>query len=602
MRYLPAYSSRQSGFTLIEAVVSIGVFAVIIAGVIGVLTALTTVVKAHREKIILSALADTYLEIARNLPYRSVGTLNGNPNGVLPDATNPRIISIQSTTYRLYYEVTYIDDPADGTILAGTDPNPNDYKQVKMFVRNMTTNALTTFVTNISPKGLEGISSAGAIRIQVFDARGRSVPNAAVHIENRALIPAIILDRTADAAGTWIEVGLPTSVNGYHIVVTKAGYSTDQTYPITTANPNPIKPDATVVVGRVTDVSFSIDLLANLTIKTLTQRCAPLDGVGVNVTGAKLIGLTPTVLNFDQNFTSVAGQILLNNIEWDVYTPTLLPGQRLLLYGTAPIQSINVLPGTSSTFSFILGAASANSLRVIVKDATTNAPLEGAAVHLRKGGSVAQDYGPFLTGGSLWRQEDWTGGAGQVTFTDPTRYFADDGNVDTNSVPTGVRLKKISGRYVSSGVVESSSFDTGTAQSVYTSLSWEPTSQDPATTVKFQVAGSNDNRTWNYKGPDGTAGTYYTVPGSTISSTLTNSRYVRYKAYLATTDDRRTPVFTSLSVNYVSGCSTPGQVMFPNLTAGNNYDLDVTLAGYQRWVLTSFTITGNQTREVLMTP
>ena len=59
--------------------------------------------------------------------------------------------------------------------------------------------------------------------------------------------------------GNWIEVGLPPSVNGYHIVVTKPGYSTDQTYPITPQNPNPTKPDATIMSGQVTQVSIVTD-------------------------------------------------------------------------------------------------------------------------------------------------------------------------------------------------------------------------------------------------------------------------------------------------------------------------------------------------------
>src|SRR3954464_8027251 len=93
----------------------------------------------------------------------------------------------------------------------------------------------------------------------------------------------------------------------HHIVVTKNGYSTDQTYPITSGNPNPTKPDPTVANGQVTQVSFFIDVLASLSIKTLDSVCQPLSGVGVNVVGAKLIGTNPNVLKYNQNFTSASG-------------------------------------------------------------------------------------------------------------------------------------------------------------------------------------------------------------------------------------------------------------------------------------------------------
>jgi hypothetical protein len=451
----------------------------------------------------------------------------------------------------------------------------------------------------VVPKGLEGTANAGALLLKVINAQGQAVPGASLHITNTALVPNIVLDRQTDASGNWIEVGLPPSVNGYHITATKNGYSTDSTYPITAQNPNPIKPDATVVVGQVTQVTFAIDLLANLTIKTLDQKCQPVNGVNVNVSGAKLIGTSPSVYKFNQNFTSALGQIPLNNIEWDTYTPTLLTGQNLMVIGTSPIQQIDVLPGTSQVFTMLVGTQTTNSLLVIVKDAITGAALEDAQVHLQKGGSVPQDY-YSLTGGSVWTQSSWTGGTGQADFTDATRYFTDDGNVDVNSAPTGVRLYKTSGNYASAGVLESSTFDTGTNQTNYTTFAWLPTSQDPATTLKFQIAVNNDNATWDYVGPDGTAASYFTSSGSSISSNADGNRYIRYKIYESTTAGNKTPILTSLTINYVAGCFSPGQSVFQNLTAGNNYSLDVSLAGYQTQTLNSLNISGNQVLQILL--
>lgn len=594
-----ATTNPRSGFTLMEAVVGTAIFAILLVGILGIFSSLARVAKVNRQQTILSTLAANYLEIVRNLPYSQVGTVNGNPSGSLADAPNAKTANIENQTYKIYYEVTYIDDPADGTILAGTDPSPNDYKQVKMFVQNVATSAVTKFITNVSPKGLEGITNAGALYIKVFNSQGQPVPSASVHIENRSLVPNIVLDRQTDATGVWIEVGLPDSVNGYHIVVTKPGYSTDQTYPITVQNPNPTKPDATVSNGQVTQVSFSIDLLSTLNIYTLNQTCQNLNNVGVNVQGAKLIGTNPNVYKFNQNFTSTNGLIALSNIEWDTYTPTLLTGQNLMVYGTSPIQSIDLLPGTTQSFTLLLGPPTTNSLLVIVKDAATGNPIEGAAVHLQKGGSVPQDY-YGTTGGSVWTQNDWTGGAGQANFTDSTRYSSDDGNIDINSVPTGVRLKKTSGNYAVSGQLYSSTFDTGTASTNFTTITWLPTSQNPATTLGFQIATNNDNLTWNYLGPDGTANTYYTVSGTTINAVHNGNRYIRYRVVLSTTDPKYTPILTSLGINYVSGCFTPGQTIFLNLTSGNNYSLDVSLAGYVTKTITSLDINGNQILTVLL--
>ncbi len=592
----------QTGFTLLEALMTLAIFAIIAAGVLGAYSALTRSIKTAREKTALASLADNYMEIVKNMPYSQVGTLNGNPHGNLPDYVNAISAKMESFTYKIYYEVTYVDDSADGTV--PTDAEGADYKQVKMFVQNTTTGKITYFATNVVPKGLEGTLNAGALLIKVYNANGQPVPGASVHIEGTTTSPSIILDRSSDSSGQWIEVGLPARVNGYHIVVTAPGYSTDQTYPISVSNPNPIKPDATIVDGQVTTVSFFIDLLSTLNIKTLNNLCQNVSGVNLNIKGAKLIGTSPDVYKYFMNWTSVAGLIALTNLEWDTYTPTLLTGQSWVVLGTSPIQKIDVLPGTTQTFTMILNTNStANSLLVIVKDAGTGAALENATVHLRKGGSVPQDY-YGVTGGSVWVQSDWTSGGGQATWstTTPDRYFQDDANIDINSAPTGVRLKKTSGNYAASGWLESSTYDTGTSASNFTTITWQPTSQDAAAALKFQIASNNDNATWLYLGPDGTSSTYYTVSGTSISSAHDNNRYVRYKAFLSTTNNKKTPVLTSISINYVSGCFTPGQVWFGSLTQGNNYDLDVTLSGYQNAVVNNLDVGGNQTLEVLMSP
>lgn len=586
----------QSGFTLIEVIVGIAIFTIILMGVYGSYNALVKATRGAREQTILSSLSSQYLEIVRNMPYDNIGTENGNPNGVLADETNAITTTIEGQLYWLYYEVTYIDDPADGTILAGTDVSPNDYKQVKLAIEKQSTGKITTFITSVAPQGLEGLNNAGALYLRAINANGQPVVGANFHIESLSLNPAIILDRSSDSSGNWIEVGLPASVNGYRITTTKTGYSTDATYPITVTNPNPTKPDSTVANGVVTQVTFAIDLVSNLTIRTVNQTCSNVNGVNVNMRGAKLIGTTPDVLKYNQNHTSSSGQIALNNIEWDTYTPTLLTGQSYTVYGTSPIQEISVLPGGSQTFTLVLGPASTNSLLVIVKDSATGTAIEGATVNLDKS-SPSTNYSG-ITGGSIWQQSDWTGGAGQVDFTTKDHYFSDDNNVDVDS---GVQLASAGSNYVSSGWLESSTFDTGAASN-YTTISWQPTSQNPATSLSFQIASNNDNATWTYLGPDGTASTYYTVSGSNISNVHDNNRYVRYKAFLSTSNSAYTPVLSSIGLNYVSGCFTPGQVIFPDLVAGNDYDLDINMTGYQNHIENNLNINGNQVLEVLMSP
>ena len=97
-----------------------------------------------------------------------------------------------------------MDDPADGTIAAGTDPAPNDYKDVKMFVENTATGVISYFLTTVSPQGLESMENAGALIVNVFDSQGQPVSGANVHIENLIINPNIIVNRSTDATGRWI--------------------------------------------------------------------------------------------------------------------------------------------------------------------------------------------------------------------------------------------------------------------------------------------------------------------------------------------------------------------------------------------------------------
>jgi hypothetical protein len=588
--------TRHRGFSLITTMIAVAIFAMLGIAAYDLSITSTRALHAYREKEDVAALADQYLEVARNLPYSEIGTISGNPHGVLADQPNELTIRYNSTIYDLYYAVNYIDDPADGTIASGTDPAPDDYKQVKVYVKNPQDGLVVPFETTVVPQGLEGLASGGALSLQVINADGLPVPGASLTITNSSVSPAINVTRTANSQGDWIEVGLPDSSNSYHIVATKSGYSSDQTYPSSIADPNPAKSDATISNGQVTALSFAIDQQSSLTVNTVDQTCQPISGVGLKLQGTKLIGTSPDVYKFSNTYSSNgSGQVVLNPIEWDTYTPSITSSS-YMIYGSSPIQQIDLLPGTAQASTLVLGPSTQNSLLVIVKDASTGNPIQGASVELSR---TSPSYDTTqLTAGSILYQNDWSGGPGQSDFSVANEYASDDGNVDTQTLPTGARLRNIAGQYVSSGSLVSSSFDTGTASTSYTTLFWNPTSQTASTSVEFQVATDNDDATWNFVGPDGTASTYYTTPGTTINAAQSGNRYLRYKMFLSSVSTSTTPVISNVTVNYVSGCASPGQAMFAGLTSGTNYTITVSMAGYQTQTIGSVSISGYNSLQV----
>jgi len=588
----------QRGFSLVEIIVVIGIMAILSSAIYGFFVAMRSAISNYREKVVISSLADQYLEIARNLPYSDIGTISGNPNGGLPDLPNPKTITVDNRDYQVYYAISYVDDPADGTFLLGTDFSPQDYKQVKLYVKNTLTNSLNYFLTNIAPEGVEGLGTGGALHIKVFDSVGQPVPGATIHITNSSISPAIDLTRTADSNGLWLEVGLTASANSYHISAYKSGYSTDQTHPSTTENPNPVKPDSTVSVGEITTVSFSIDKTSDLTFQTLSQACQALGNISLQVRGSKIIGTSPDVYKFDNSYNSGSyGQVTLSDIEWDNYSPTIL-SSLYMIYGSAPDQQITVLPNTEQTFSLMLGPKTDNSLLITVKDSSTPTALEGVNLELSSSGAFYNQT--KITGGSAWLQQSWSGGADQDDFEDQTKYYSDDGNVSTSETPEALRLIKTGGDYATSGYLISSTFDTGTDQTEYSTLTWQPTSQDPSTSIKFQIAANNDNLTWNFSGPDGSSDTYYQTPGQAISSSNNSRRYVRYKVFLATEDTAKTPALTSVNLNYVSGCFTPGQAMFAGLQSAEDYQITATANGYVEKTISDIIIEGYNNLQILL--
>ena len=78
-------------------------------------------------------------------------------------------------------------------------------------------------------------------------------------------------------------------------------------------------------------------------------------------------------------------------------------------------------------------------------------------------------------------------------------------------------------------------------------LSW--TTTNPAnTTVQFQAAASNNaNGPFDFVGPDGTASTFFTTTGASLSQ-FNGFRYLKYKALLSTTDNIVTPALNDVTV------------------------------------------------------
>ena len=98
-----------------------------------------------------------------------------------------------------------------------------------------------------------------------------------------------------------------------------------------------------------------------------------------------------------------------------------------------------------------------------------------------------------------------------------------------------------------SGIKDSNPVADGTTK--WTTLAW--TANIPTNTnLRFQVAGSNNSYgPFNFVGPDGTAATYFTSSGASLSQ-FNGLRYLKYKAYFSTTNGTVTPTLNDITICY----------------------------------------------------
>lgn len=575
--FMPLTPSSRA-FTLVEVLVGAAVFLIVALAAYNAYIGLFRLIDLSQYKVLAVSLANEQFEIARNMPYADVGIVGGIPKGKL---VHTQTAVRGGVTFTVTTTVRNLDLAFDGTI-GGTpnDSSPADNKLVDITVscdgcRNMQPIMLTG---QIAPKNLETASTNGALFVRVFDANGQPVKDADVHIVNVATTTAIVIDDVTDASGMLQVVDVPPGNNAYRITVTKSGYSSDRTYPMgDPSNPSPSKPDATVLLQQVTQISFAIDRLGSVAVSSVSPTCAAVPNFNFALVGSKQIGLN--VPKYGQNLTTNGSGVLnLSGMEWDAYT-LFTTDASYDVAGLNPLNPVTVNPNSAQQFQIVAVPQNPKSVLITVKDGATQLPVSDAVVTLTKTGFSSSQ----TTGKGFVNQTDWSGLSGQALFSDPKKYWNDDGNIDVTTNVGEFRLRDAFGTYNPSGILQSSTFDTGSASNFYT-LTWSPSDAPVLAgpdSVRFQIATATSTSpdSWNFLGPDGTASTYYTVANSPMNAIHNGDRYLRYKAYLSTATATVTPSISDVSFTFTSSCTPPGQVIFPGLSLGD-YHVNVTKAGY----------------------
>lgn len=575
----------QSGFTLIESVIALGIFAIFVVGIYGSIQTSFSLVYHSRVRIIGTALLNEQIEIIRNVPFDSVGIINGSPSGIFDYVTTT---VRNGMTFEITHTIRNIDDPFDGTIGGvPADTAPADYKFVQIEARCTSCGQEESLAmyTYVAPKYLEGNLNHGALFVQVIDAYGNPISDATVHVVATSTNPTYDFFDTTDVDGYLRIYDLATGTAKYVIEASKTGYTTDTTYATNAENPNPTTPHVTIIAQAVSNLTLTIDRTSSLAIETKNLQCAVVPSVPITIKGTRLIGINPDVFLVNEGHTTDGLGTTGNfSLPWDSYGMTV-SGYDLV--GTIPNVPMVILPGSSQTSQVIVGSNTARSLVVLASH--QGAPIANASVTITgPNGFVANK----TTGVGSITQTDWSLGPNYETFGIGQGYSSASG-IDPYTSPGDLLLTRNGNSYVASGYLESSTIDTG-ENARYILWSWSPMSETPSTTVRLQMATSpsSTNQIWNFVGPDGTSNTYFTTSSASIASIHDDESYMRYRVYFDTIDSSVTPVFSDITLVYTNACIPPGQVYVGGLSQGQ-YTIDIHADTFQDYQQT-LDITGDQ--------
>ena len=583
---------KYNGFTLIETIVALGIFTIISLGIYFSYSNVLDIISSSQANLIALSVADNEIETVRNMAYQDVGIQGGSPPGKLLAQKN---VQMSGASFLVKTFVRNIDDPFDGTI--GGSPNdlaPADYKLVEI---ELTCPSCARFnpvitTTTVAPPNLESTSKRGSLFVHVFNASGQPISGADIHVVNNSIVPAININDTTNLSGVLQLIDIATSSAKYEITVSKQGYSSERTYsPNDPANPNPSKPHATVAKQALTEISFAIDKVSTVNLKTSDQMCVPVPNIDYSQVGSKLIGVDPDIIKFsDTSYTDTNGLKTINNLEWDTYNfQNIDPAYDIS--GMSLLTPLIVNPDSTYNMSWVMGNKTPLALLAVIQDQNGQF-INDASVRLNKAGYDSTK----ISGHRLVLNTDWYN----------NQYSFKTNNLETD-IPAGeITVKFIGGKYAtSSEELVSSTIDFGSNTTSFYNFFWNPISQPPQAgpdSLRFQIATNNNDQDWVFLGPDGTTNSYYTSNNTVINSIHNNNRYLRYKILMRTGDDQFTPRLDDINIEFHSNCGLDGQSFFNGLSNAT-YILTVSKPGYQIFTDPSLVINKNwQMYKVILTP
>ncbi len=391
-------AENSKGFTLIEALVVMFIFALIAVVFSQIYTVGTRLIIESKNRLGATALANQKMEIIRSIAYDKIGTKRWNgsiwvygiPAG---DLLEDETISVNTMKYTVHTFVQYVDDAFDGKL--GGAPNdtiPTDYKRVRVTVSwgNLGVDQTVALFGNFSPNGIESSGGGGVLSVNIIGVDGSGVVGVNVHAVNSA--SGVDFTATTDATGNITLPGAPAGTEKYVLTASKNGYFGATTYPsYPTSSYNPVDVHASVVINTLNQKTLVVDRAVEVKLATHDPFGTAIPNVSFALTGGRVLGTDPATGELVYGFSSTSstngsGEKVYPNESYGQYTFTQL-ASGYEFYKMSPETSVvanvfDLLPGSTSQVTAILLDKNIGSVKVEVTNSTDGSPVNGASVKL----------------------------------------------------------------------------------------------------------------------------------------------------------------------------------------------------------------------------
>ncbi len=295
----------DEGFTLIEVLMATVVFAILATAFATSLTASMRSYQASKVRTVAEQLASSQLEDARRLAYDDLGTVGGNPPGLLQAL---QTVTDAGQTLNVTTKVSYVNDPTPNSTETGAD-----YKLIRVTVLSSAVPTLNVNLQSYVAPPTQPSLDQGLIKLRVVDyALNQPVVGATVNLGTGPSAPR---SDTTDAAG-WVSFAAldPTTGSGtYALTVSASGYAV-----LPEDQPPAPAVKTTISAGQVFTTAVRVYKPATMNVHLVTSTGTPFTTAATLTISSSRGSGTASVSGGNAAITAVGTDPLIPSVQYTV--------------------------------------------------------------------------------------------------------------------------------------------------------------------------------------------------------------------------------------------------------------------------------------------